>query len=354
MNINTTFGESFKQFILMTIPTAKAVSDGSTIACRCPYCGDSKKSISSKHFYISVPTDTDPALYYCHLCHSAGIVTHKKLIDWGCYDDEMATKLYQHNQKVMGSSKYKQYSPGAKYTLVNRGIRNDEISLEKIAYFNNRLGVNLTPREILDLKIVMNLGDLLAQNRISKLTRNANIVDQLDRSFMGFLSFDSAFVTLRKYDDREVYKTIDKRYVNYRLFDKQDTSERFYVIPQKVDLLQPGRIKLHIAEGAFDILSVYLNMRHRESGIYSSVSGSNYAGIISHFSIEEMIPNLEVHLYPDNDQYGSDNNMNKIARDFNSLQIPMYVHRNMSPNEKDFGVTPDRIKESIRKINNWI
>ena len=304
--------------------------------------------------YVSMPTESDPALYYCHLCQSAGIVTHKTLIDWGCFDNEMATEILVHNQAVSKSNKFRKYSRGTRFNVVNRGIRNDEISLAKIAYINNRLGTQLTPREILDLKIVINLNDLLYQNNIQKLTRDHNIVQDLDRSFVGFLSLDNGFVTLRKVDNQPVYKAIDMRYVNYRLFDKEDTSERFYVVPQQIDLLKPGRIKLHIAEGVFDILSIYLNVRNKENGIYSSVSGSNYSAIISYFMVEKMIPNLEVHLYPDNDKHGSDYKMRKIVNNFDAMRIPIYIHRNMSPNEKDFGVSPNRIKETITKANTWI
>ena len=341
--------EKLKHHLLSSIPSAKLASGGSVITCRCFDCGDSRKSSKSTHMYISMPTEKDPGLYYCHLCHSAGIVTYRKLIEWGIYDSVLANDILIHNNITKNSVKYRKYSPGRIFNIINNKIRNDSLTQIKIQYINNRLGTQLTPYDFLDLKVVLNLNDLLEQNHITKFTRDYNVMQDLDRAFVGFLSLDNGFVTLRRLDDQMVYSSIDSRYINYRIFNKEDTSERFYVVPQKIDLLNPGRIKLHIAEGVFDILSVYLNLRSKENGIYASVSGSNYSSIITYFMMEKMIPNLEVHLYPDNDQ--SDWKIDKIVKNFEPMRIPIYIHRNVSPNEKDFGVSKDRIIENIRKAN---
>lgn len=344
-------GEKVKQFLLSAIPSARPASGGKVINCRCYECGDSTKSYKSAHMYIFPPTQTEAGWFYCHKCNSSGALSHRKLLDWGIYDAEIANDLYIHNMTVGGSVKNSKLKVGKIYNVVNKGIRRDDLSVIKMNYINNRLGLNLQPIDFLNLKIVLNLNDLLEQNNIKKITRSFNIVQDLDRAFVGFLSMDNGFVTLRKLDDQKVYDSINTRYVNYRVFDKEDTSERFYVVPQAIDLLNPGRIKIHIAEGVFDILSIYLNVRKMEPGIYATVSGSNYSSIISYFMIEKMIPNLEVHLYPDNDQ--PTYKINKIVENYNPFRLPIYIHRNTSPKEKDFGVSPDRIVESIYKANIW-
>ncbi|MCM1219680.1 MAG: hypothetical protein NC548_34805 [Lachnospiraceae bacterium] len=346
------FREEFKNYMLNAMPLGKLASGGSVINCRCPECGDSKKNSKSRHMYISLPTIKDPPLYFCHLCNSGGIVSYRKLIDWGVQDADIATKLYTHNLTTVGSSRYRKLGTGRIFSIMNNYIKDDDLTRTKMIYINNRLGQNLTPNDFLKLKIVLNLNDLLDSNNITKLSRQYNIVQDLDRAFVGFLSLDNGFVTMRKLDDQMVYESVNRRYVNYRIFDKEDTSERFYVVPQAVDLLQPGRIKLHIAEGVFDILSIYLNLRRGEPGIYSTVCGSNYSSIISYFMIEKCIPNLEIHLYPDNDQ--SDYKMNWIVKNYDPMRLPIYIHRNISPREKDFGVPLDRIKEVVKKSNIWV
>ena len=127
----------------------------------------------------------------------------------------------------------------------------------------------------------MNLKDLLRENHINNLTRDINIVDQLDINFLGFISIDNAFLNMRRLCNPGcVYSSIDKRYINYKIYDKFNTSQRFYTIPTTIDLATPNRIKIHIAEGPFDILSIYTNIRKGEPGIYTSVAGSNYIGVI--------------------------------------------------------------------------
>ena len=344
------FGENLKRYFLSVIPSAKLASGGKVINCRCFECGDSSNPRSA-HMYLGMPTQNNAGWFYCHTCNCHGYITHRKLLDWNIYDPGIADDLYSHYISVLRKSPIKFNTVGKVYNVINRCARLDELTMIKMQYINNRLGTKLDLRDFQNLKVVLNLNDFLNENNITRFTRNYNIIQDLDRAFVGFLSLDNGFVTLRKIDDQVVYESINKRYVNYKVFDKEDTSERFYVVPQNIDLLSTNRIKLHIAEGAFDILSIYLNLRNREPGIYATVSGSNYSSIISYFMIEKKLPWLEIHLYPDNDK----NNwiMKRIIDNYKPFQIPIYIHRNMSPREKDFGVSIDRIKETIIDPSNW-
>lgn len=339
---------NYKQFLLSNIPTAKEASGGKFVACRCFYCPDGK-SRDSRHFYIHIPeSNDDPSWYYCHKCHNSGIVTNKTLLSWGIYDNNIGQELIYHNKKCARSTKNSRYY---NYTSLNiRNIINDsELSRIKLDYINNRIGQNFTLQDLSDLKICLNLLDLLNGNNIQTFTRDPRIVEQLNANFLGFLSIDNMFVNMRRLcDEGLVLNNIDKRYVNYKIMDKFDTSNRFYTVPTSIDLNYPERLKIHIAEGPFDILSIYTNLRNRERGIYTSIAGSNYLGIIFYFINTFKIPFFELHIYPDNDKSGSNEIMNKIAGYVKPLiNSPIYIHRNIYPNEKDFGVSPDKIKESV-------
>ena len=101
--------------------------------------------------------------------------------------------------------------------------------------------------------------------------------------FLGFISIDNAFLNMRRLcDSGKVYESIDKRYINYKIFDKFDTSERFYTIPTAIDTLCPNRIKIHIAEGPFDILSILYNLNNGilKNNIYGACTGSGYMGLL--------------------------------------------------------------------------
>ena len=341
----------YKDYLLNSIPSASIASGGKVINCRCFYCPDSKNP-NNKHFYISIPQEeNEPSLYYCHKCHTSGVVTYKNLIDWNIYNENLAADLIEHNKKSNKSSKYNKYFSKIHYNVCSITTTDNDISKIKLDYINNRLGCRFTYEDLRNLKIILNLSDILKDNNITNLTRDKQIVDQLDINFIGFLSIDNAFLNMRRIcDEGLVYKSIDKRYINYKLFDKYDTSERFYTIPTALNVCTGDRIKIHVAEGPFDILSIYTNLRNKEPGIYTCIAGSNYLGMAMYFLEVYKLPYVEFHYYPDNDKFGDNKNMYRIANYLKPLNIPLYIHRNMMEKEKDFGVDISRIKESIMKL----
>ena len=338
----------YREFLLKSIQTAKPAGGNKFVACRCFYCPDGKNS-NSRHFYIYIPQhDDEVSWYYCHKCHSTGTVDNSKLLEWGIYESNIGEEITKHNKKCV--SKYRYTNTDLKILNIRNYISQSELSNIKYKYLCDRLGYNFSLKELLDLKICLNLQDILYYNNINKLTRNRNIVDQLNNNFLGFISIDNTSVNLRRLcDEGLVYNSIDKRYVNYKLVDT-DNSERFYTIPMNVDLNNRERIKFNIAEGPFDILSIYLNCRNKENGIYTSIGGSNYLAVIEFFLKTYSLVNIEIHIYPDNDESGSNEYMRYIGNVLRHFNIPIYIHRNLYENQKDFGVRKEFIRESIIKL----
>ena len=342
--------EDYNNFLLNNIkPFARLVSGGREINCRCFYCSDSK-NMANGHFYISCLKDGDnkPSLYNCVKCHSHGIVTHSKLLEWGLFDADISSKLLKYNGKILSLSENRKFRDSEIYNISNTKISEDELSLYKLKYINSRLGTNLTLQDCIDNKIVLNLKDLLESNRL-QYTRNPNVVDQLDSGFLGFLSYDNAFLNMRNLDIvKDIYDGINKRYVNYNIFNKFDNTNKFYVIPTNVDLTQP--IKLHIAEGPFDALSIKYNARKEFfNNIYTAIEGSGYFSIVRTFITKLMLINLEIHIYADSD---IDRDIILDIADFiRPFNIPLYLHRNVYLGEKDFGVPANRISESIELLS---
>ena len=62
------------------------------------------------------------------------------------------------------------------------------------------------------------------------------------------------------------------------------------------------------------------------------------------------IPNSELHFYPDNDKFGTIERIRKIINQIPDKTIPVFIHRNNHPGEKDFGVSLDRIEEAVIRI----
>lgn len=154
---------------------------------------------------------------------------------------------------------------------------------------------------------------------------------------------------MRNLGIKQVYQGIDKRYINYNIFNKYDNTFKFYVIPTNINLMNPEPVRLHLAEGPFDILSIKYNVAdNNDRDIFVSVTGSSYIGCIRHFITKMGIYNLEIHIYMDNDQ-----NVNFIYNISNLLQyfnIPLYLHNNAYQNEKDYGVSKERIIDNKIKI----
>ena len=344
--------EQYKNFLLSRISGARLASGGREIQCRCfnTSCEDCYDYRSKGHFYISIPVDNEPSKFNCFKCGYSGIVTHNKLLEWNIFDQEMAEDLYEYNRSISNTKSNDKYFKRTIYTVYNTYISDNEISKFKLDYINNRLGTNLNYNDIRRLKIILNLKDVIKENRITDYTRNPSIIDQLDINFLGFLSIDNCFINMRRLvDSGLVYKSIDKRYINYKLYDKFDNSERFYVIPTSIDLYAPRPIKINIAEGPFDILSVYLNMRQQEEGIYIAGTGCNYFGIVLYCLEVFGIINAELHIYMDTDEVAE----NKIKSTINrlaELRLPVYLHKNLKEGEKDFGVRKENIIESIYKV----
>ena len=345
--------DQYKNFLLSRISGAKLVSGGTEIQCRCfnTSCEDYYDYKSHGHFTIHIPqNESDPSYFNCFKCGYSGIVTHNKLLEWDIFEASIAEELYKYNSTISHSKKNDKYFKRTIHNVYNVPTMRD-ITTYKRQYICNRLGVDLSINDIVNLKIVLNLYDIINVNNISKLTREKSIVDQLDINFLGFLSVDNSFINMRRLcDSGLVYKSIDKRYINYKLFDKFDTSERFYVIPTVIhDLYSPKPIKINISEGPFDILSVYINLRNREEGIYIAGTGSNYYGIILYCLQVFGVINAEIHFYADNDVTGT-TKLNSALKNIKDLRLPTYVHKNTFEGEKDFGVSLDKIKESIIKI----
>lgn len=335
----------YRNFLLSNIPGAKPASGGKEVLCRCRYCPDSSNPRHA-HFYISVPQSEDELSFFnCYKCHSSGIVTNKVLIEWGIYDSNIGIDITLHNRKAMKNPRNTMFQDDVIYNLRYTDITVDDLSKYKLDYINNRLGVNLSFDDCIRHKIVINLDDILMQNNLAG-TRDGKVLELLDSSYIGFISVNNAFINMRKVVDKDLPYGLNKRYINYSLFNKFDNTHRFYVVPTQYDLTKP--IKLHLCEGSFDNLGILYNLRNGEidNDIYSSIGGSGYKGIIKYFINTLKLPNLEINYYPDAEI--DQNILLDIAEVLEPFHFPFYIRRNEIG--KDFGVRKDQMKEVIFEV----
>lgn len=346
------FQERLRKFLLTKFPDARNASGNKEIRLRCRFCGDSSNDLKATHMYISLGGDNKPPMYICFKCTQCGVLSPevlRSLIDC-TQNGELLHELLNHNIKVIKSSRNR-LGVNKTYHIRNKYLRNDELSKAKLHYINRRLGLNLTYNDIIQNKIVLNLLDLLNSNKVDKYTRYPNIVEELDDSFIGFLSMDNGFINLKNLrKPGEVSKSIDRRYTNYSIFEADDNSRRFYTIPTRCNTSSPDPIHIHIAEGPFDILSIFYNLcnGNRQQNIYTSIGGKSYLNVIKLYLIGMGIMNCVFHLYVDNDV--DDFEIQCVSNLLSPIGIEVYMHRNIFPGEKDFGVKLENIREQIVRI----
>ena len=333
------------EYLLEVLPKARLVSNNTELNCRCMFCPDSKNP-NNKHFYISVPQkENDIIFFHCKKCQSSGILTHKILMEWNLFDKDISIELINHNKKAFNNNLYYNLSQDI-YRINNTIISNNDLSKYKLDYINTRLGTNLNYSDILDSKIVLNLQDILYENNITKYTRDPRIIKQLNDNFIGFLSYDNSYINLRRIvDEGIVYSNIDKRYVNYNIFNKVDNTSNYYTLPNAIDINKP--ISMCIAEGPFDTLSIRYNLhKSNDNTIFSTVQGNNYLGCIRHFLNILAVPNIDIHVYLDQDV--NDYVVPHIKDNLYLLGNNVFTHWNLL--SKDMGVPLSNIQESIERI----
>ena len=344
--------DEYRNFLLANIPTATTVSGGSEIVCKCFDCPDDGQHY---HMYISVPqTSEDLSFYHCFKCDAKGVVNQYILSKWGIYDFDFNVALSEHNTKVMKNPKNFRYNIDGICKLTYKDLTENQYSKRKLECINERLGTNLTFEDCINNKIVLNISDIFKQNKhIKELTRHENVIKALDKYFLGFISYDNNFINLKNlvYHKGILYdKLDDTRYLNYNIFGKEDNSMKFILYPTNINLDDPNPIKVHLAEGPFDALSVKYNLRtlDRYNNIFCAVTGNGFKGVLRHLIAGCKLMNLEIHLYPDNEppkggRPGTQDVINSIVDYLKPFGYPIYIHLNEIG--KDMGVRLDQIKE---------
>lgn len=335
--------DDLKLFLLDSLQNAKEASGGKQIICQCklPGCNDIKQ-----HLYIGRFDSIDEPVYYnCFKCHQSGVIGKDFFNNYGL---DIDSDLQQEILKSNKGSTYRSYNKGKQliYNLQNKYISQSSLSEVKLKYINFRLGTSLTYEDCMKLKIVLNLGDLLSSNNIKTITRHQNIVTQLNNSFIGFLSRSNSSLNMRNLMSGKVYESIDKKYVNYNIFENKPDND-YYIIPSSVDIDQ--HVKIYIAEGAFDILGVYFNViEDKTNSLFIAGKGKAYFDSLEYILITYGIMDCEVHYFVDKDV--SDNSIYDIINFMKPFWIDFFIHRNGYMNEKDYGVPKNKIIDQIRKI----
>ena len=341
MNNTVEAFEALKRYLIDNYG-AKTASGGKEIVKRCHICGDSRDKTDA-HMYIGIK---DGKIWYnCFKCNSGGLVNSLFLRNMGCYDPNIIISVQEQNKSNRDSAM--PYSEASRTRFVNTNplydISYDEITQRKLDYLEKRIGLKANIYDAKKYKMILNLKRFLVLNNITQFTRYPDIMDLLDKYFIGFLSMDYTYIILRRIiPEGNLPKNIDTRYVNYNIYGLESGS-KFYTIPAQIHTASP--ISIHVSEGIMDILSIRHNVSNDNNGIFSAICGKSYSSLVRYYVVNHGFINFDLHLYMDNDV--NDSSILRIRDDLSLYNTKIFIHRNTAPGEKDYGVTRDRICDSI-------
>lgn len=348
----TLYGEDFIRMIQSFYPEAKPVAGRRELVLRCRECGDSD-NIKHAHLYVKVPqSDTELSFYHCKKCDSTGLVDDKFLRKYGCTDQMLLINVLQHINKIKSISTRTYLYSFDKYPLKNTYISARPYNKAKLDYINKRIGSSLTYESLLKLKIVLNLDDVIRSNNLQP-TRHEFVIQLLSEHFVGFISYDNKYVIMRKYDDVELYKSVNNRYIVYKLIQNDDNAKSNYVIPSTVNTMDVQPVNIHITEGVFDILSVFYNLNKCNTiqNIYIAAGGKSYYKALESILQDTGVVNYNIHFYPDGDVTDAYFHRTVMKQLYGLPYNSIIIHRNTYPNEKDYGVPLSNINDMVVAYN---
>lgn len=292
------------------------------IVIRCPKCGDSKKNLSKARLYIS----KEYPVFICFNCGYSGSIL-RLFSDNNNELDETNYKKYINIDNLQFEYKDKDYY-SKKNELIVKEV-NNEINQYQIDYLFSRFGeFNLEKLNFLKNKLIFNIDyiwDHISRNYVSYDSWLYATYTQLKNNSIGFMSYNNNKVGFR------VIKG-DKRYINMSLNSKEYFSDYFAFFKEEYCIQYGKPLNVVIAEGAFDILNIYLK-NLEDADFYIAAQSNNYNQIMKFLltNTDKYYFNLNFYI----DQDFNDDVLKYFYNDNNKYIHSMRIYFNSQG--KDFG-----------------
>ena len=265
---------------LLSLPHAHRISKNQ-IALRCKFCGDSKKDPRKTRFYVLINLDTEtPILYNCFNCGESGILTPSVLRTFEINDLQLNSSLITFNKTSISKINNRLNRKDNSYNFCVPIPKNTKLNIIKKKYIENRLGVQLTVKQLLKFKVVFSLEEFLIYNKINEVNAKKSRANRLNDDYVGFLSARNEYIIYRDITNKNKL-----RYDKYTIVDNIENNRKFYIIPTTIDVMKYEKIYINMTEGVFDILGVYfhINNQNEENNLYVAICDSSYTNVIKYF-----------------------------------------------------------------------
>jgi len=295
---------------------------------RCIFCGDSQKKLTDTHLYLKCsPDPMEPILFQCFKCNAHGKVDEKFLSLLGIDIPEFKSQEWQRYNKL----------PSLK--TVDTEIITGSVNLEsdQVGYIEYRIGPGLTYEDYDKFKIVWEIDSLLPYITTQRVKHTL----PSNNDSISFLSDDKSMLLTRFFNP----PPNSPEWKKSRLFPANKRS--FYTIKATLNILSSETVYVNIAEGIFDILSIYKNFPTGENSLYLAFLGRDYEMAIEYIIARGLIGgNIIVRVYSDADI--EKKFLRYRLRKFKWLFQSITLFFNTL--EKDFGLNVERIKLVETKV----
>lgn len=319
---------------------------------RCPFCGDSKSNLNTGHLYIKInPDDNYPMVYHCFKCEESGVVDDNLLLALNIGDINLKSNITTLNKT---SDRIKGQKFLTDDEVINFNYKLPEVKdYNKIKYIEDRLGCNLSIEDIEKFKIITSLRDFLIYNNIKEITMENYICHNIEKNYVGFLSFGGAYILFRDITNTQQY-----RWIKYPTTNDSRGCKLFYSISNSIDVFTKDNININLSEGVLDILSAYKNLNYNSSNdLDIAVCGKQYLYVLNTLNSMGFVGNnINLNIFSDNDEvFNNKNNKPTNIEYFKKLLHKnkyLYNSTNIYYNliDKDIGVIKDKIKLKKYKI----
>lgn len=293
---------------------------------RCPYCGDSPKNPRDAHCYIKCsPDPSEPLQFKCFLCNRKGRV-RKDFLDLLGVDPKLSEQIDRQ--------KYNRISAFRENTDLKMIIGEPNLASRQVKYIESRLGTGFTFDDYDRFKIIWDMkgiyDHITDQRVINTMPSNADSIS--------FLSDDKSMILNRSFQEGYRWRKV-------KLFPNDVTS--FYTIKATLDLFTKDPIVVNIAEGIFDVLSIYKNFTDIPNSVHIATLGSDYTAAVDYAISKGFIgSNIILKIYYDSNISGK-----KVAAQLKQYKWAfggIFLYRNIIG--KDVGVKREEIILSETRV----
>lgn len=354
--INKEIKQTFLLFLENRGVFFKPVHDG-WYRTRCPYCGDTQKSLHEGHFYIKINLYDDYVMgFNCFRCGETGVINEETIELMGGSSDlkkdiNILNKKSKRINKKQVISQEKLMYFDFKHSFPNR---NKPYQDKKIRYIENRLNIDLSDNDISNFKIITSLSDFLKINNIKEYPFERTILNKIESKYVGFLSNGNSHIIFRDITDSEKFFTI-----KYPITKECMANKIFYSVKNDINIFTKDSITINLAEGVMDIIGVVKHFnQNTENTMNISVTGKYYNIMINRLVQMGFVgSNITINIYSDNDMmFGNSKNAYHTTMEYYKQFLSKYkylykginIYYNMKA--KDFGYPKENISIIKKKL----